>query len=144
MPQYTEQQLQNAINHARKEPEVPITRIAALYEVNDTTLRRRLAGTQLNRSVAHRDEQLFSPGEEQAIAGHCETMADLGFPVTKDLLQRIAQDMVNSRNQPLKGKGGGVLEGLARLHEIVPIKYGPYSLKFFFARHSYYWSPLSR
>ena len=52
MPKYTEQQLQNAMKHARKEPNVPLPRIAALYEVNITTLRRRLAGTQISNSAA--------------------------------------------------------------------------------------------
>ena len=103
MPKYTEQQLQNAMKHARKEPNVPLPKIAALYEVNITTLRRRLAGTQISNSAAKRDAQLFSPGEERAISQHCGVMADLGFPVTKDVLQRIAQDMLNSRKQPPKG-----------------------------------------
>lgn len=94
------------MKHARKEPNVPLPRIASLYEVNITTLRRRLAGTQVSNSIAKRDEQLFSPGEEQAIAEHCGVMADLGFPVTKDLLQQIAQDMLNSGKQPQKGQGG--------------------------------------
>ena len=107
MPKYTEQQLQNAMKHARKEPNVPLPRIAALYTVNITTLRRRLAGTQVSNAAAKRQAQLFSPGEERAISDHCGVMADLGFPVTKDLLQRIAQDMLNSRNQLPKGQGTG-------------------------------------
>ena len=106
MPKYTEQQLQKAISHARKEPTIPRRRIAALYEVNVTTMTRRMAGTQLSYAAAHRDEQLFSPGEERAIADHCGVMADLGFPVSHDLLQKIAQDMLNSRKQPPKTKGG--------------------------------------
>ena len=112
MPKYTEQQLQNAMKHARKEPNVPLPRIAALHEVNITTLRRRLAGTQVSNSAAKRDTQLFSPGEERAISEHCGVMADIGFPVTKDLLQRMAQDMLNSRQQPPKGyKGEGGSSG---------------------------------
>ena len=86
MPKYTEQQLQDGMKHARKEPNVPLPRIAALYKVNITTLRRRLAGTQVSNPIAKRKAQLFSPGEEQAISGHCGVMADLGFPVTKDML----------------------------------------------------------
>ena len=112
MPKYTEQQLQNAINHARREPTIPRKRIAALYQVNVTTLNRRIAGTQVSRSIAHRDEQLFAPGEEKAIAEHCGTMADLGFPVSHDLLKRIAQDMLNSRKQPPKMQGG-IIAGIA-------------------------------
>lgn len=105
MPKYTEEQLQNAMKHARREPTASLPGIAALYQVNITTLRRRVAGKQVSNSVAKRNKQLFSPGEEKAIAEHCGVMADLGFPVTKDVLQRIAQDMLNSRNQPSKGKG---------------------------------------
>ena len=106
MTKYTEQQLQKAISHARKEPTIPRRRIAAFYQVNVTTMNRRIAGTQVSYTAAHRDEQLFSPGEEKAIADHCGVMADLGFPVSHDLLQKIAQDMINSRNQPSKTKGG--------------------------------------
>ena len=106
MPKYTEKQLQKAINHARKDPTILRRRIAALYEVNVTTLRRRMAGTQLTYAAAHRDEQLFSPGEERAIAEHCGAMADLGFPISHDLLQKLAQDLLNSRKQPPKTKGG--------------------------------------
>ena len=32
-------------------------------------------------------------------------MADHGFPVSHDMLKKIAQDMLNSRKQPPKGKG---------------------------------------
>ena len=106
MRKYTEQQLQNAMKYARKEPNIPLPRVAALYEVNITTLRRRLAGTQVSNSTAKRDTQLFSPGEERAMSEHCGVMADLGFPVTKDLLQRMAQDMLNSRKQLPKDTGG--------------------------------------
>ena len=109
MPKYTERQLQKAISHARKDSTIPLRHIAALYEVNVTTLRRRIAGTQLSYAAAHRDEQLFSPGEERAIADHCGTMADFGFPISHDLLHKLAQDMLNSRKQPPKMKGGIVV-----------------------------------
>ena len=33
-------------------------------------------------------------------------MADLGFPLSHELLKKIAQDMLNSRKQPPKIKGG--------------------------------------
>ena len=106
MTKYTEEQLQKAISHTRNDPTIPRRRIAALYEVNVTTMNRRIAGTQLSRSAAHRDEQLLSPGEERAIGRHCGIMADRGFPVSHDLLRKLAQDMLNSRKQPPKTKGG--------------------------------------
>lgn len=106
MPKYTEQQMQKAINHARKEPTVPRARIAALYEVNVTTLKRRLAGVQVSSAAAHRHDQLFTPGEERAIAEHCGVMADLGFPISHSLIKQVAQEIVNSRKQPPKVKGG--------------------------------------
>ena len=55
---------------------IPRRQIAALYGVNVTTVNQSIAGTQLSYSVAHRDEQLFSPGEEQAIADHCRTISE--------------------------------------------------------------------
>ena len=124
MPKYTETQLQQAISNARKDSKIPRRRIAALYRVNVTTLTRRIAGTQLSYTAAHRDEQLFSPGEERAISDHCGVMADLGFPVTNTLLQKLAQDMLNSRKQPPKLKGGILVnqdpnsEGGSEVHSI--------------------------
>ena len=116
MTKYTEEQLQKAISHVHRDPTVPRARIAALYEVNRTTLNRRIAGTQLTHTAAHRDQQLFTPGEERAIAEHCGTMADLGFPVSHDMLQQIAQDMLNSRNQPPKGSSIGKGNGMSKGH----------------------------
>jgi len=81
MPKYTEKQLQEAIKHARRESDVPTRRIAELYEVPRTTLRQRVLGKNQDRATAHRDEQLFSIGEERAIAEYAGTMADAGFPL---------------------------------------------------------------
>ena len=111
MPKYTEKQLQDAISHARQEPEVPTRRIAELHNVNYTTLRRRILGIQQERHIAHRDEQLFTSGEERAIANYVGMMADSGFPVSQELLQRIAQDIVNSRQMEQRGQGGGITTG---------------------------------
>lgn len=117
MPKYTEKQLQKVIGHANKDPIIPLRRIAALYEVNVTTLRRRIAGTQFSYAVAYRDKQLFSSGEERAIADRCGFMADLGFLISHDLLQKLAHDMLNSRKQPSKMKGGILVNQPANLGE---------------------------
>ena len=90
MPKYTEKQLQEAIKHARREPDVPTRRIAELYEVPRTTLRQRVLGKNQDRATAHRDEQLFSMywiREERAIAEYAGTMADAEFPLTPDMLR---------------------------------------------------------
>ena len=100
MPKYTETQLLKAVKYSQQNPDMPLTRIAALYEVNLSTLRRRKLGLTLPPSQAHRDEQLFSPGEEQAIAKHCIALADYNFPISHDLLKRLAQDILNARVQP--------------------------------------------
>ena len=117
MPKYTEDHLQKAIRHVRKDPIIPRRRIASHHGVNVTTLNRRIAGTQLSHSAAHRDEQLFSPGEERAIADHCGVMADLGFPISHDLLRKLAQDMLNSRNQPPKMQGGILVNQFSSLRD---------------------------
>ena len=52
-----ENKLQQAIRHARREPEVKAARIAACYEVNATTLRRRLAGKMKDYATAAREKQ---------------------------------------------------------------------------------------
>ena len=81
--------------------------IARLYEVNATTLRRRLATKTQDYATAARGKQLFTVGEEQAIAEHVGNMADCGFPLTHKLLRQIAQDMVNLRGIQPKGVQGG-------------------------------------
>ena len=43
-------------------------------------------------------------------------MADLGFPVSHDMLQQIAQDMLNSCNQPPKGSSIGKGNGMSKGH----------------------------
>ena len=53
MPAYTKKQLEDAVRHAQREPDVPTQRIAELYEVDWTTLRRRVLGTHLDTSTAH-------------------------------------------------------------------------------------------
>ena len=93
-----EHKLQQAIRHARRDPELKAARIAALYGVNATTLRRRIAGKTRDYATAARGNQLFTVGEEKAIAEHIGTMADCGFPLTHKLLRQTAQDMLNLRD----------------------------------------------
>ena len=38
MPEYTEEQLLKAVQYSKNNPDIPLTRIAALYEVNLSTL----------------------------------------------------------------------------------------------------------
>ena len=99
-----ENKLQKAIRHARRTPEVKVARIAALYDVNVTTLRRRVAGKSHDYATAFRDRQLFTVGEEKAIAAHVGEMADCGFPLNDMLLRHFAQDMLNERNVKQTGK----------------------------------------
>lgn len=106
MPKYTEKDLQAAIKHALREPDIPTIRIAELYGVERRTLRRRVLGTHQDRSIAHKQEQLFSPGEEKAISNYIGTMADMGFPLNYSLVRQMAQDLVNERCIPLRTKGG--------------------------------------
>ena len=79
MPKYTEKQLLKAVQYSENNPDISLPQIAALYNVNLSTLRRRKLGLTLPPSKAHREEQLFSSGEERAIVNHCITMADLNF-----------------------------------------------------------------
>jgi len=104
MPKYTEKQLQEAIRHARREPDVPTRYIAELYGVTRTTLRQRVLGKHQDSRAAHRDEQLFSTGEETAIAEYASIMADAGFPLSHDLLRQIAQGIINEREMPQHGQ----------------------------------------
>ena len=82
------------MQHARR---VPILRLAQLYGVDKTTLGRRVKGKQVKVAIARRDDQLFSPGEEDAILDHCDIMGKLGFPISKPMLVHLAQEMLNKR-----------------------------------------------
>ena len=69
-----------------------------------------MLGTHQDRSTAHRNEQLLTQGEERAIAQYIGTMADVGFPLSKDLVRQIAQDIVNERQIPQRSKLGPSLD----------------------------------
>ena len=78
-----EQQLQKAIDHAQREPTIPCTRIAALYEVNRTTLPRRVAGTQRNFPAAHWEAQVCQQGKNEPLRAFLESwlITDFRFPM---------------------------------------------------------------
>ena len=80
MPKYTEAQLLRAVKYSQQNPDI---------------------------SQAYRDEKLFTPGEERAIAKHYITMENHNFPISHDLLRRLAQDILNSRSQCLRSTGVG-------------------------------------
>ena len=94
------------MRNARREPELKVARIAALYGVNATTLRRRLAGKTQDYATAAQGKQLFTVGEERAIAEHIGMMADCGFPLTHKFLRQMAQVMLNLRAMERKSKEG--------------------------------------
>jgi len=48
--------------------QIPTLQIADLYGVDRQALCRRLLGIEQDGSKAHRDEQLVSPGDEEAVA----------------------------------------------------------------------------
>ena len=64
-----------------------------------TTLSHRVAGTQQSYRASHKDQQLFTLGEESDIVNHCMIMADCGFPLSHALLRSIAQDILNDHLQ---------------------------------------------
>ena len=97
MPKYTEAQLGKAVKYAQDHPDIPLTRVAILHDVNLRTLRCHKLGLTLPPSQAHRHRQLFSPGEEKAIAKHCIQMADHNFAISHKFLRRLAQDILNSQ-----------------------------------------------
>jgi len=73
------------------------------------TVHQRVLGKHQDSRAAYWDEQLFSTGEENAIAEYAGIMADAGFPLSPDLLRQIAQRIINEREMSQHGQGGGVL-----------------------------------
>ena len=84
-----EKQLCRAMDYARKHPSESKAKIADMYGVNAVTLRRRCKGVNVARHKAHREQQLLTSGEEDAIADWCGRMADMGFPVIVRMLLSI-------------------------------------------------------
>jgi len=109
MPKYTEKQLQEAIRHTRRESDMPTRRIAELYGVPRTILHQRVLEKPQDSREAYWDEQLFSTGEGNAIAGYAGIMADTGFPLSPNLLWQITQGIINEREMPQHRQGGGII-----------------------------------
>ena len=57
-----EKKLQEAIEYAQPEPDIPRARISTLYEVNGCTLRRRLAGISLKPYTCTRNRSIHGQG----------------------------------------------------------------------------------
>ena len=91
--------LKQTIDYARRNPTLSMASIARRYEINVTTLSRRIAGTQQSYRASHEDQPLFTPGDESAIVNHCMIMAECGFPLSHELLGSIAQDILNDHLQ---------------------------------------------
>ena len=87
----------------------PTRRIAGLYGVPRTILHQRVLGKHQYSRAAHRDEQLFSTGEVNAVAEYAGIMADAGFPLSPNLLWQIAQGIINEREISQHGQGGGII-----------------------------------
>ena len=83
-------QLSLSVDYARKHPSESKGKIAERYGVNAVTLRRRCRGVNIARSKAHREQQLVTKGEKDAIVNWCGRMADMGFPVTVQMLLSMA------------------------------------------------------
>ena len=71
-----------------------------------------MLGKNQDKVTAHRDEQLFSIGEERAIVEYAGTMADVGFPLTSDMLRQIAQGLINERETSQRSQGGRQRQGV--------------------------------
>jgi len=91
------------------ESQMATRRIAELYGVPRTILHQRVLGKHQDSRAAHRDEQLFSTGEEHAIAEYAGIMADAGFPLSPNLLWQIAQGIINEREMSQHGQRGGII-----------------------------------
>ena len=63
------------------------------YNVPYPTLRAHLHGLQ-TRTEAHQELQLLSVQEERAIVHFCETLDNLGHPVTIKILKQFAQSLL--------------------------------------------------
>jgi len=107
-----ESKMQAAIDYCRRHPHEKQAHIACKYGIHPVTLGRRVKGTQTSRRAAHRDQQLFSPGEEDAIVELCKLIADCGFPLPQDLLHHMAQDVLNEHNNDNDNNG------VKEIHEI--------------------------
>ena len=120
-----EKQLACAISYASKHPKESKAKIAEVYGINATTLRRRCKGTQVSRSKARREQQLLTSGEEEAIVDWCSRMADMGFPVTVRMLLSMAVAILRARGNKLIPGSHWPARFFAR-HHTINLKYVQY------------------
>jgi len=74
-------------------PETPWeskAKIAKVFGVDASTLRRRCRGVSQPRSKARQKQQLLTAGEEEAVVDWCKRMSDFFFPVTMLMLISMA------------------------------------------------------
>lgn len=88
------QKLLDAIAHAKKFPNEKVAVVARRFGVVRSTLDRRLKGITQPRKSAHEGDQTFTSGEEKAILEWCLEMDEAGFPVNRQMLREMAQEIL--------------------------------------------------
>jgi len=86
-----------AMDYARKHPGESKAKIAKVFGVDASTLRRRCRGVSQTRSKARQKQQLLTAGEEEAVVDWCKRMSDFFFPVTMLMLVSMAVAILRAR-----------------------------------------------
>jgi hypothetical protein len=67
----------------------PVSKYAAKYSVDQTTLRRRWKEVQAPRELKDMAQQNLSPQQELGLVEYIKELTDLGIPPTRDIIQNF-------------------------------------------------------
>ena len=89
----SEEKIQEAIKGIKEGTFPSIRRAALFFEIPESTLRRRYNGMKKTRIEGHVAQQLLTVEEEASVVRYCLLVDDLGFPLSYDMAQEIAEDL---------------------------------------------------
>ena len=98
-----ERDIQLALQAIQKDATLKPRRAAATYNVAESTLRRRLAGTPQRRDTMPKSMALRG-SEEVAIVRHILKLSEQGYPPRLADVEEMANDLLWVRNQDPVGK----------------------------------------
>jgi hypothetical protein len=69
--------------------DIPASKYAAKYNVDQVTLRRRWRGVQAPRETKNLAQQNLAPQQELGLVEYIKELTDLGIPPTRDMVQNF-------------------------------------------------------
>ena len=92
-----EEQIQEALQYYAKTKESSIKHTAELVGVPYSTLRERLSGTRMTRTLGHEAMQLLTKYEVNSIVQWCEKLDEWGHPPRLAVVKTMALALIHRR-----------------------------------------------